>query len=133
MLRFIKKNKFQILKFLIVGLLSSTLNFFIYSLVYYLTFKITFASISGYLIGLANSFYFSSKWIFTKTRKKRFNYTFIVFMIIYIIGGLEMTLIINIVNAIVQNPYIAWLCGALIAAVNNYLCSKYLVFGDALE
>ncbi len=54
-------------------------------------------------------------------------------MIIYIIGGLEMTLIINIVNAIVQNPYIAWLCGALIAAVNNYLCSKYLVFGDALE
>ena len=49
---------------------------------------------------------------------------------IYFFGGLEMTLIINIVNELIQNYKIAWICGAFVAAMNNYLCSKFLLFDD---
>ena len=51
-------------------------------------------------------------------------------MFIYLMGGLEMILIINIVDKLVQNHNIAWICGVFVAAINNYFCSKYLLFHD---
>tara|TARA_B100001287_G_scaffold270338_1_gene268993 strand:+ start:963 stop:1103 length:141 start_codon:yes stop_codon:yes gene_type:complete len=45
-------------------------------------------------------------------------------------GGIEMTLIINIVDNLTQNHRIAWICGVFVAAVNNYICSKYFLFHD---
>tara|TARA_B100000212_G_scaffold39409_1_gene25498 strand:+ start:478 stop:618 length:141 start_codon:yes stop_codon:yes gene_type:complete len=45
-------------------------------------------------------------------------------------GGLEMILIINVVDKLIQNHKIAWICGVFVAAINNYLCSKYLLFDD---
>ena len=36
----------------------------------------------------------------------------------------------NIVDKLIQNHKIAWICGAFVAAMNNYLCSKYLLFDD---
>ena len=45
-------------------------------------------------------------------------------------GGLEMTLIVFIVDKLIQNYRIAWMCGVFVAAINNYFCSKYLLFHD---
>ncbi len=130
MIRFIRKNKKQILKFAIVGLGSTFLNFAVYSFVYSATNLINLASFLGYLFGLLNSFYFSDKWVFSNSRDKKLNYALFLFLIIYIFGGFEMTLIIYFVNNLVQNHKIAWVCGAFIAAANNYICSKYFLFND---
>ena len=130
MIRFFKKNKIQILKFAIVGVGSTFLNFCIYTIIYQLTLRINIASFIGYAFGLLNSFYFSDSWIFTKKRKKRINYALVLFIIIYFIGGLEMTLIINIVDKLIQNHKIAWICGVFVASINNYLCSKYFLFDN---
>ena len=71
-----------------------------------------------------------NNWTFTKSRYKRLRYTLFIFVFIYFMGGLEMTLIINIVDRLIQNHIIAWICGAFVAAMNNYLGSKYLLFHD---
>ena len=113
-----------------MGLGSTILNFCIYSIFYNLTLLINLASVMGYISGLFNSFYFSDKWVFTRSRNKKTNYTLFLFAVIYFLGGLEMTLIINIVDKLIQNHKIAWICGAFVAAMNNYLCSKYLLFDD---
>ena len=130
MIRFIKKNKIQILKFGLVGLGSTLLNFCIYLIVYHLTLKIILASFIGYSCGLLNSFYFSDNWVFTGSRNKKTTYAVFLFVLIYFLGGLEMTLVIKMVDNFVQNYKIAWICGVLVAAMNNYLCSKYLLFDD---
>ena len=130
MIRFFKKNKIQIIKFALVGLGSSILNFFIYSIIYHYTLRINLASFIGYTFGLLNSFYFSDNWVFSSSRNKKANYAFSLFVVIYFLGGVEMALIINIVDNLIQNHKVAWLCGAFIAAMNNYLCSKYLLFDD---
>ena len=130
MIRFLKKNKSQIFKFVLVGLGSTLLNFSIYSIVYNLTLWINLASFIGYIIGLLNSFYFSQNWIFSKIRNKRVNCSVFLFFFIYFIGGLEMTLIIYIMDNLIQNYKIAWLSGAFVAAINNYLMSKYFLFED---
>ena len=130
LIRFIKKNKIQILKFGFVGLGSTFLNYCIYSILYQLTSIINLASFLGYLSGLFTTFYFSNNWTFSKSRYKNLIYTLFVFVCIYFMGGLEMILIINIVDKLVQNHNIAWICGVFVAAMNNYLCSKYLLFHD---
>ena len=130
MIRFFKKNKIQIVKFAVVGLGSTVLNFCIYSIIYNLNFGINLASSIGYACGLLNSFYFSNIWVFNRLRNKNTNYALFIFIAIYFIGGLEMALIINVVDKLIQNHKIAWICGAFVAAMNNYLCSKYLLFDN---
>ena len=82
----------------------------------------------GYCSGLLNSFVFSSKWVFLKNRSIRLDKAFIMFVLIYALGGFEMTIIINILYKLSANETIAWLCGACLAAINNFLFSKYLIF-----
>ena len=130
MQKFFKNNKIQIFKFALVGLGSNILNFSIYSFVYNLSVGINLASSIGYICGLLNSFYFSNNWVFTSTRNKKTNYALFLFALIYFLGGLEMTCIINIVDKLIQNHKIAWICGVFVAAMNNYFCSKYLLFLD---
>ena len=118
------------MKFGLVGLGSTFLNFCVYSIVYKLTLTINFASFLGYFSGLSTTFYFSNNWTFSKARYKNLSYTLFLFVFIYFMGGLEMTLIINIVDKFLQNHRIAWICGVFVAAMNNYFCSKYLLFHD---
>ena len=127
---FVQRNKFQILKFVFVGLISTCINFIFYSFIYNLTSSINLASFIGYCLGLLNSFYFSDKWVFQNSRKKRLKNAFILFLFIYILGGLEMTLTINIINYLFKDHNVAWLCGAFMAASSNYLFSKYFLFND---
>tara|TARA_Y100000589_G_scaffold7443_1_gene6334 strand:+ start:256 stop:648 length:393 start_codon:yes stop_codon:yes gene_type:complete len=130
LISFYKKNKIQIIKFAVVGLGSNVLNFCIYSIIYNLSLGISLASFIGYVCGLLNSFYFSVNWVFIKSRNKKTIYAPFLFVVIYFLGGLEMMLIINIIDKLIQNHKIAWICGAFVAAMNNYLCSKYLLFDD---
>jgi len=95
-----------------------------------LTLKIKLASVIGYFSGLLSTFYFSNSWTFTKARYQNLSYSLLLFIFIYFMGGLEMTLIINIVDKLIQNHRIAWICGAFVAAINNYVGSKYLLFHD---
>ena len=118
------------MKFGLVGLGSTFLNFCVYSIVYQLTLTINFASFLGYFSGLLTTFYFSKNWTFSKARYKNLSSTLFLFVFIYFMGGLEMTVIINIVDKFLQNHRIAWICGVLVAAMNNYFCSKYLLFYD---
>ena len=127
---FIKKHKIQISKFLIVGVISSILNFLVFKLIYIFTSNINLSSILGYCIGLLNSFLFSSKWVFSYRRNIRLDKAFIIFVLIYALGGIEMAITINILYMLSVNHVIAWFFGACFAAINNFLFSKYLVFKD---
>ena len=127
MIKFLKQNRLQISKFLIVGIVSNIMNFGVYSLIFNLTSKINIAALIGYSVGLLNSFFFSAKWVF-KSNSFKFNNTFLVFIVIYFLGGIEMTVSINILHQLIGNYKLAWLIGALIAATNNYLGSKYILF-----
>ena len=111
-----------------MGVFSSVLNFIVYKLIYVFTANINLSSVLGYCIGLLNSFLLSSKWVFSENKCIRLDRAFIMFVSIYALGGLEMTIIINVIYNLSANHIIAWLCGACLAAINNFLFSKYLIF-----
>ena len=123
-----KVNKNQIFRFIISGLISTCVNFFIFSIIYLIFKNIIFASIFGYSMGLITSFVLAKIWVFRDNSQKKILKSFFIFCTIYFLGGLEMSLIIIFLNQLLINHRFSWLCGTFIAALNNYLGSKYFLF-----
>ncbi len=128
--KFLKKNNQQILKFFVSGVIASSLNFISYTALYLIFKNILFASISGYFAGILVSFIFAKSWVFKKSSRKPLVKSFSLFCLIYFFGGIEMTFVIMYINLLIENYKIAWLFGALIGSINNYLGSKYLLFKE---
>ena len=123
-----KQNQYQVFRFIISGLISTCINFFIYSLIYSILKNIFFASLFGYSTGLLSSFVLAKIWVFKDKSQNKIFKSFFIFCKIYFLGGLEMSLVIIFLDQLLINHKISWLCGTFIGALNNYLGSKYFLF-----
>jgi len=116
------------IRFAIVGVLSNILNFAVYVVVFLLSTNIVFSSVSGYSIGLFNTYFLGRIWVFNSEQPNQ-SKEIVKFLVVYFIGGAGMTLIIVWLNNELNIDYKAsWIGGAIFAIVNNYLGSKYIVF-----
>ena len=128
MYKFLKRNNQQILRFFVSGVIASTLNFISYRALYLIFKNLLFASIFGYCIGILVSFIFAKSWVFKNISTQPLVKSFSLFCFIYFLGGLEMSLLIVIINNLIENYKIAWVFGAFIGSLNNFLGSKYFLF-----
>jgi len=126
--KFLKINYQQILRFFVSGVIASGFNFISYWALYLIFKNLLFASISGYCIGILISFIFAKSWVFKNISTQPLVKSFPFFCLIYFFGGIEMSLVIVFLNRLIDNYKIAWLFGALIGSLNNYLGSKYFSF-----
>ena len=126
--RFVKKNNLQIFKFLVSGFIASGINFLVYSSLYLIFKKLVIASFCGYFIGILFSYALSKIWVFQNKSKQNLFKSFSTFCLIYLLGGIEMSLVIVFLNQFLNNHRIAWLFGALIGSLNNYLGAKLFLF-----
>jgi putative flippase GtrA len=115
-------------RFVIIGIVSNILNFTFYTLIFLIFSNIVVSSVVGYSLGVLSSYYFGKVWVFESEQVFKLSEMF-KFMLIYIIGGLGMTLIIIWLNQDLNIDYqVSWIGGAIFAIINNYLGSKYIVF-----
>ena len=126
--KFLKINNQQIFRFIVSGVIASILNFISYRSLYLIFNNILFASIFGYYLGILVSFIFAKSWVFKNSNAQPLVKSLSLFSLIYFLGGIEMSLVILFINQLIDNYKIAWLFGALIGSINNYLGSKYLTF-----
>ena len=126
--RFIKKNNLQIFKFLISGLIASGINFLVYSSLYLISKKLVIASFGGYFIGILFSYMLAKIWVFQNKSRQNLLKSIPTFCLIYFLGAIEMSFVIVFLNQFLRNYRIAWLFGAFIGALNNYLGVKYFLF-----
>ena len=123
---FLTDNNFK--RFVIIGVVSNIINFTFYTLIFLIFSNIVVSSVVGYSLGVLSSYYFGKVWVFESEQVFKLSEMF-KFMLIYIIGGLGMTLIIIWLNQDLNIDYqISWIGGAIFAIINNYLGSKYIVF-----
>ena len=128
MYKSLKRNNQQILRFFVSGVIASGFNFISYWALYLIFKNLLFASISGYCIGILVSFIFAKSWVFKNSSSPPLVKSFSLFCLIYFFGLIEMSLVILFLNRLIDNYKIAWLFGALIGSINNYLGSKFLSF-----
>tara|TARA_A100001035_G_C27310606_1_gene289585 strand:- start:89 stop:481 length:393 start_codon:yes stop_codon:yes gene_type:complete len=123
-----KRNNKQVFRFLVSGIIASSLNFISYRALYLIFKNILFASISGYCVGVLVSFIFAKSWVFQNSSNQPLLKSFFLFCLIYFLGGIEMSLVILFLNRLIENYKIAWVFGAIIGSLNNFLGSKYFSF-----
>ena len=126
--RFAKKNNLQILKFIVSGLIASGINFLVYNSLYLIFKKLVIASFCGYFIGIIFSYALAKIWVFRNRSRQNLLKSFPTFCLIYCLGAIEMSFVIVLLNQFLNNYRIAWLFGAFIGALNNYLGVKYFLF-----
>ena len=126
--RFVKKNNFQIFKFLVSGLIASGINFLVYSSLYLIFKNLVIASFCGYFIGILFSYVLAKIWVFKTKSRQNLLKSFPTFCLIYFFGAIEMSFVIVFLNQFLSDYRIAWLFGAFIGALNNYLGVKYFLF-----
>ena len=128
MYKFIKTNNLQLFKFLVSGLIASTINYIIYISLFFIFKNILIASVFGYLAGIGSSFVLSKIWVFRNISRLPLLKSFSLFFLVYLLGGIEMYVVIITLNQVINNHKIAWIFGAFVASINNYLGSKYFSF-----
>jgi len=126
--RFVKKNNLQIFKFIVSGLIASSINFLVYSSLYLTFKKLVIASFCGYFIGIIFSYALAKIWVFQNKSRQNLLKSFPTFCLIYFLGAIEMSFVIVFLNQFLNNYRIAWLFGAFIGALNNYLGVKFFLF-----
>ena len=126
--QFLKKNNLQIIRFIFSGCIASGINFLVYSSIYLTFKKIVIASFCGYFVGLIFSYALARIWVFQNKSRQNLFKSFSAFCLIYFLGGLEMSFVIVCLNQFLNNHKIAWLFGAFIGSLNNYLGTKYFLF-----
>ncbi len=118
----------ELLRFLVVGVGSNLLNFIVYLFAHAAGVPLATASGAGYLAGLFNSYHFGKNWVFVKDGMAE-NFAVMRFAIIYAIGGIGMSTIIETLDRSQGLDYrVSWLFGAVFAFANNFLGSKWIVF-----
>ena len=126
--RFVKQNNLQIFKFIVSGLIASGINFLVYSTLYLFLKNLVIASFCGYFVGILFSYALAKIWVFQNKSRQNLLKTFPTFCLIYFLGAIEMSFVIVFLNQFLSNYRIAWLFGAFIGALNNYLGVKYFLF-----
>ncbi len=118
----------EIIRFLMVGVLSNIVNFFTYLGLNLIGINLFLASLIGYIVGIFISYTLGRLWVFGT----RFNSTkklLLSFYFIYIVGGIIMSAVIVFSTNYLDIDYkISWLLGAFFAIVNNFIGQKFLVF-----
>jgi putative flippase GtrA len=123
----------EIFRFLFVGVGSNIINFAIYLFVYSIGIPLFSASAVGYVAGIFFSYHFGRVWVFgRKFEVSKINV--IRFVVVYGVGGLGMSIIIEVLVRTLGVDYRAsWLVGAIFAVINNYLGLKKLVFNKGMS
>lgn len=118
----------DIQRFLLMGVLSNAINFGVYYALINIHINLSLSAILGYVSGLICSYHLGRVWVFGQ----RFDInskSILFFGIVYFLGSVWMTGIINLMVNILSIDYkISWIFGAGAAAVNNYLGMRFLAF-----
>ena len=117
----------QFLRFIIVGFLSTFINYLFYLFIFKITSSILFSSSIGYSSGIVISYLLGKKWVFKSKTKTHFK-NISKFLLVYFIGGIIMTIIIKFLYAYEFEYRIAWCFGMGYSIINNFLGSKFFVF-----
>tara|TARA_B100000214_G_scaffold116790_1_gene82487 strand:- start:107 stop:559 length:453 start_codon:yes stop_codon:yes gene_type:complete len=130
--KFFKRNNKEIFRFLVSGFIATSFNFISYKAIYLIFKNILFASISGYCTGILVSFVLAKAWVYNNRSNQPLLKSFSLFCFIYFLGGIEMSLVILFLDRLIENYNIAWVFGAVVGSLNNFLGSKYFLFKEII-
>jgi len=126
------KNLIQFIKFGIVGLSNTIISYIIYVCLVYLGIHYIAASITAFIISVANSFFWNNKYVFKKKENQNRNilYSLMKTYLSYAFTGivLQNILLFIFIDVLYISKYIAPLISLIITVPLNFFLNKLWVF-----
>jgi putative flippase GtrA len=126
------KDLIRFIKFSLVGAVNTGITMGIYTLLVYINLHVLFAYVIGYSAGVANSYFWNSRWVFkpgdNSRGEKEINTAakFIVVNLIVLI--LSSSVLYILVDVMGGNKYLSQLPVVAVSMVLNYILNKIWTF-----
>lgn len=121
-------NKF--IKFGLVGVLNTLINWIIFSLLNFVGVYYIIANIIAYAVATVNSYIWNSKWVFKYNGKDK-KETTVRFVILNLLGlALNTAILYFLVDMLLFNKLAGLVITTAIVMVINYLLNKIWVFNE---
>lgn len=119
----------QIRRFLYVGILSTLVDYILYSfLIYFELFPTTMAIVIGYLFGFAISFILTRSYVFSEIKVDKIHREFAIVFSIAIVGLLLNIMIVKILHLTGFDLYSARVVAIGVVFFFNYYARKVFVY-----
>jgi len=115
----------EIIKFILVGVLNTLIGFIVFSILYFILKDEIFSLFLAYILGIVINFKTYSKYVFTSSDRQIFINFIMIYLGIFLLNSLLLSLIINI---LIINPYFAQIIAIVIVTPVLYLLQKKYVF-----
>lgn len=129
-MNFINEGVNKFVKFGLVGVLNTLINWIIFALLNFIGVYYIVANVIAYVIATANSYIWNSKWVFEYNGKNK-KETTAKFVILNLIGlGLNTGILYLLVDMVGFNKLIALVITTGIVMIINYIVNKLWVFKE---
>ena len=129
-MNFINEGVNKFVKFGLVGVLNTLINWIIFALLNFIGVYYIVANVIAYVIATANSYIWNSKWVFKYNWKNK-KETTAKFVILNLIGlGLNTGILYLLVDMVGFNKLIALVITTGIVMIINYIVNKLWVFKE---
>ena len=118
--------KTQILRFILVGFVSTTINYIFFIFFYKISSNVYISASFGYFLGFLNSYIFSKNWVFKKYQKS--NKSLFKFLLVHLFSLTLINILISLLSLIAIDYRFSWLLSMGLAVITNFLGSKYFAF-----
>ncbi len=124
-----KKSFFQLIKFGMVGVMNTLVDFIVYQLLVYFGLHYAAAQCISYSCGLLNSYFFNSRWTFKET-KKYTKQEFARFILVNLVSlGISVLLLRLCYEVLgITSDLVAKLIVTALVMVINFIGNKLFVF-----
>lgn len=127
-MKFINDGVIRFIKFGMVGVINTLVNWIIFFILNALGMYYILANIIAYILGTINSYLWNTLWVF-KYKDKASTETTIKFIILNLIGlGLNTGILYVLVDLCNLNKFIGLVITTAIVMIINYIVNKLWVF-----
>ena len=127
-MKFINDGVIRFIKFGMVGVINTLVNWIIFFILNALGMYYIVANIIAYILGTVNSYLWNTLWVF-KYKDKASTETTIKFIILNLIGlGLNTGILYVLVDLCNLNKFIGLVITTAIVMIINYIVNKLWVF-----
>ena len=127
-MKFINDGVIRFIKFGMVGVINTLVNWIIFFILNALGMYYILANIIAYILGTVNSYLWNTLWVF-KYKDKASTETTIKFIILNLIGlGLNTGILYVLVDLCNLNKFIGLVTTTAIVMIINYIVNKLWVF-----
>ncbi|WP_302623843.1 GtrA family protein [uncultured Clostridium sp.] len=127
-MKFINDGVIRFIKFGMVGVINTLVNWIIFFILNALGMYYILANIIAYILGTVNSYLWNTLWVF-KYKDKTSTETTIKFIILNLIGlGLNTGILYVLVDLCNLNKFIGLVTTTAIVMIINYIVNKLWVF-----